>query len=170
MVSDYLVARQVYVCCTFLATSVAYISRGEWFVRHVCIPPWVGLTTEDGGGTIQLSVKEQLTYSERGLWCLWPHHNSAEIYVLGHCLLLLGPLVRVLLEHCSDPQLFALATAHFRRVLDAIGGPALVQWFRDKGFGFVRASGILRHFARNISCRSSSTRLGCRQPPRYNCR
>ena len=94
----------------------------------------------------------------------------AEIYVLGHCLLLLGPLVRPLLEHCRDPLLFGLSTAHFRHLLNAIDGLDLAQGSRNSGFGFVRASGILRHFARNISCCSSSTRLGCRQPPRYNSR
>lgn len=161
-VSDYVVAGHAYVCCTFLATTIAYISRWKWFVRHVRIPPWVGLTTEDGGGTIHLSVKESLTYSEQGLWCLSPLHNLAEIYVLGHCLLLLGPLVRALLKHCSDSLLFGLGTARFRHVLNAIGELDLVQGFRNGGFGFVRASGILRHFARYISCRSSSTRLGCR--------
>ena len=104
------------------------------------------------------------------LWCSPPLHNSADIYVLGHCLLLLGPLVRALLEHCRDPLLFGLSTAHFRGLLNAIDGLDLAQRSRNSGFGFVRASGILRHFARNISCRSSSTRLGCRQPPRYNSR
>ena len=162
VVSDYEVARNVYVCYTFLATSIAYISRGEWFVRHVCIPPGVGLTTEDGGGTIHLSVKEPLANSEQGLRCFSPLHDLTKIYVLGHCLLLLGPLVRALLEHCSDSLLFVLGTVRFRHVLNAIGGLDLVQVFRNSGFGFVRASGILRHFARNVSRCSSSTRLDCR--------
>ena len=91
-----------------------------------------------------------------------------EIYLLGHCLLLLCPLVRALLEHCSYPLFLALGTVGFGVRLDPIGVLDLLVGFWYGGFGFVGAFGILRHFPRHISCGSSSTSLGCWKPSRYD--